>query len=151
MASVRSPFGELFSLADMGDVDGTLTAAYYLDLTGAAGCLIIQGPVDTGGDGGAGIDVIEFSRDGGISWAAATAALIKQGHAGLMAEDGSAAAIANAAMNSAGVEPTTVGAQVFSLGPFRGPVMIRCGRKTTTTAGTTWTTHAPAVAAIRIG
>ena len=149
MSSRRSPFGEYTVLATADDLDGTVDNTQVLDLTGAAGAIILAGPIGTPGT--AGIDVIEFSRDGGTTWAAATAANIKQGHAGLMAEDGSAAAAASAAMNAAGVEAVTGSAMLFSLGPVDGPFMIRCGRKTTTTSGTTWVTGAPNVAAIRIG
>ena len=147
MASIRTPLGELTTLATADDVDGTVDNSQVLDLTGAAGCIVIQ--LNTGTAGTAGIDVIEFSRDGGDNYSAATAANIGNGHAGLLLEDGSAAAAANAALQAAGVEPT--GAAVFSLGPVDGPFQIRCGRKTTTTSGTTWVNGAPAVVAIRIG
>lgn len=147
MASIRTPLGELTTLATADDLDGTTDDTQVLDLTGAAGAVIAQ--LNSGTAGTAGIDVIEFSRDGGETWKAATAANIGQGHAGLMAEDGSAAAAANAALNAAGVEPS--GAALFSLGPVDGPFEIRCGRKTTDTSGTTWVTGAPAVVAMRIG
>lgn len=147
MASERSPIGELTTLATADDLDGTTDDTQVLDLTGAAGAIIVQ--LNSGTAGTAGIDVIEFSRDGGENYKAATAANIGGGHDGLMAEDGTAAAAANAALNAAGVEPS--GASVFSLGPIDGPVQIRCGRKTTDTSGTTWVTGAPAVVALRIG
>lgn len=147
MASIRTPLGELTTLATADDVDGTTDNTQVLDLTGAAGAFVIQ--IANGTAGTAGIDVIEFSRDGGENWKAATAANIGNGHAGLMAEDGTAAAASGAALNAAGVEPT--GAAVFSLGPVDGPFEIRCGRKTTDTAGTTWVTGSPTVAAMRIG
>jgi len=149
MASKRSPFGEYTVLATADDLDGTLDNTQVLDLKGAAGALVLAGPIGTAGT--AGIDVIEFSRDGGTSWKAATAANIGNGHAGLMAEDGSAAAAAGAALNAAGVEAITGVAMLFSLGPVDGPFLIRCGRKTTDSSGTTWVTGAPNVAAIRIG
>lgn len=147
MASIRTPLGELTTLATADDLDGTTDNTQTLDVTGAAGAIILQ--IANGTAGTAGIDVIEFSRDGGDTWAAATAANLDGGHAGLQTEDGSAAATSNAALNAAGVEPT--GAAVFSLGPVAGPCLLRCGRKTTDTNGTTWVTGAPTVAAIRIG
>lgn len=147
MASSRTPLSELTTLATADDVDGTTDDTQVLDLTGAAGAFIAQ--LNSGTAGTAGIDVIEFSRDDGANYLPATAANIGNGHAGLMAEDGTKAAAANAALNAAGVEPS--GAAVFSLGPVDGPFQIRCGRKTTTTNGTTWVTGAPAVVAIRIG
>lgn len=147
MSSSRTPLGELTTLATADDVDGTLDNTQVLDLTGAAGCIVVQ--IANGTAGTAGIDVIEFSRDGGSNYQAATAANLGRGHAGLVLEDGTSAAAASAALNAAGVEPT--GAAIFSLGPIAGPVQIRCARKTTDSSGTTWVTGAPTVAAIRIG
>lgn len=147
MASHRSPIGELTTLATADDLDGTTDNTQVLDLTGAAGAIIIQR--NDGTDGTAGIDVIEFSRDGENDWAAATAANIGNSHDGLLLEDGSAAAAAGAALNAAGTEPAA--AAVFSLGPVDGPFYIRCGRKTTDTGGTTWVTGAPSVVALRLG
>lgn len=148
MASKRSPLGEYTVLATADDLDGTSDNSQVLDLTGSSGAIILAGPIGTVGT--AGIDVIQFSRDGGTTWAAATAANIGQGHAGLLAEDGSAAAASGAALNAAGVEAVTGAAMLFSLGPVDGPFMIRCSRKTGE-GGTTWVTGAPNVAAIRIG
>ena len=147
MASIRNPIGELTELATADDLDGTTDNTQTLDLTGAGGCVIVQ--LNDGTLGTAGIDVIEFSRDEGETWAAATAANLDGGHAGLMLQDGSAAAASGAALNAAGTEPAA--ASVFTLGPISGPVMIRCGRKTTDTGGTTWVTGAPSVQALRIG
>lgn len=154
MASIRTPLGELTTLAAADDVDGDATESdNWMDLTGAAGCIIMQ--LNDGTAGTAGIDVIEFSRDAvpgtdsSGNWAAATAANIGGGHPGLLLEDGSAAAAASAALNAAGVEPAA--AAVFSLGPVDGPFVIRVGRKTTDTSGTTWITGAPSVVAMRIG
>ena len=65
MASKRSPFGEYTVLATADDLDGTLDNTQVLDLKGAAGALVLAGPIGTAGT--AGIDVIEFSRDGGTS------------------------------------------------------------------------------------
>lgn len=148
MASKRSPFGEYTVLATADDLDGTSDNSQVLDLKGAAGALILAGPIGTAGT--AGIDVIQFSRDGGTTWAAATAANIGNGHKGLEAEDGSAAAATGAALNAAGVEAVTGAAMLFSLGPVDGPFLIRCSRKTGE-GGTTWVTGAPNVGAIRIG
>ena len=148
MASIRNPFGERTELAEADDVDRSENAASF-DLTGSAGCIILQ--CNDGTAGTAGIDVIEFSRDGGVTWKVATAANIGQGHAGLLLEDGSAAAAAGAALNAAGVEPTN-GAAMFSLGPVDGPFLIRVGSNTLS-SGTAedWSTGSPSVDAIRIG
>jgi hypothetical protein len=144
MTTRRNPLGELTTLAAADDLNG---AAVTMDVTGAAGVIIIQSNAGTAGT--LGVDIIEFSRDGGTQWKVATAANIGQGHSGLLLEDGTAAAASGAALNAAGVEPT--GAAIFSLGPVDGPFMIRCGRGGSGEAGTAWTTGAPAVVAIRIG
>lgn len=149
MSSLRVPVGELTTLATADDLDGTASGNQELDLTGAAGAIIIQ--VANGTAGTLGIDVIGFSVDGGENWKLATAANIGNGHAGLLAEDGSAAAAAGAALNAAGVEPT--GATVFSLGPVDGPFKIKCFRDATGALGTEtdWATGAPSVYALRLG
>ena len=148
MGTQRSPFGEYTVLATADDLDGTSDNSQMLNLKGAAGCLILAGPIGTAGT--VGIDVIQFSRDGGTTWANATATLIGQGHKGLEAEDGSGAAAPGAAMMVAGVEAVTGAAMLFSLGPVDGPFHIRCSRKTGE-GGTTWVTGAPNGGAIRIG
>lgn len=147
MASSRSPLGELTTLASADDLNGTVDNSQVLDLSGAAGAIVVQRNSGTNGTGG--IDVIEFSVDDGHSWAAATAANIGRAHAGLLLEDGSAAAQANAALNAAGAEPT--GDALFSLGPVDGPFMIRCARGGSGASGTAWVTGAPAVFAFRLG
>lgn len=146
MGSRRSPLGEATILAATDDLDGAGTT---MNVTGAAGVIIVQADSSAGADGTAGIDIIEFSRDGGSNWKVATAANIGQGHAGLLLEDGTAAVVTGAALNAAGVEP--VGAAIFSLGPVDGPFMIRCGRGGAGQAGTAWVTTAPSVTAIKIG
>lgn len=132
-------------LATADDLDGTTDGTQYLDLTGAGGCIIVAS--NSGTDGTAGIDVIEFSKDGGTTFLAATAANLGARHAGLILEDGTPAVTAAAVLNAAGTEVDAV----FSLGPTKGPFLIRVGRKTTTTTGTTWVTGAPSVVAFRIG
>jgi hypothetical protein len=147
MTTRRNPIGELFTLATADDLNGTVDGTQYLNLGGSAGCIIIQH--NNGTAGTAGVDIIEFSRDGGTNWAAATAANIGQGHLGLLDEDGSAAAVAGAAMNAAGVEPVNM--KVFSLGPVDGPFRIRCARGSAGAGGTAWVTGAPSVVALRLG
>lgn len=146
MASVRTPLGELATLADADDLDGTVDGTQDLDLTGAAGCIIVAQNIGT--DGTAGQDVIEISRDDGETFLAATADNIGQGHDGLMLEDGAAAAAVDAELNAtAGTEVNAV----FSLGPLDGPAVIRCARGGTGAGGIAWVTGAPEVVAIRIG
>lgn len=146
MSTLRSPIGELAVLAEADDVDRSENTT--LDLTGASACIILQ--VNDGTDGTAGIDVIEFSRDGGVTWQVATAALIGQGHAGLTLEDGTAAAAADGILNAADVEPA--GCALFSLGPVDGPFMVRAGSETAESAGAVdWVDGSPSIIAIRIG
>jgi hypothetical protein len=146
MASIRTPLSELTTLAAADDLNGGTAT---LDLTGSAGALVIQRNDGTAGT--VGVDVIEFSTDGGTTWADATAANIGQGHLGLLAEDGSKAAATNAALNAAGVEPSACA--VFSLGPVSGPFEIRCSRGGTGASSNSaaWTTGAPSVVAFKIG
>lgn len=145
MASIRAPLAAQVTLATKDDLDGTIDGSQYLDVSGDEIVVIEQRNDGTAGT--AGIDVVEFSRDG-VNFLAATAANIKGGHAGLLKADGTAAA--SAALNAAGVEPTTMGAMFF-LGPIGGPCKIRLARLTTTTSGTTWVTGAPSVVANRVG
>ena len=148
MASRRNPRAALFTLEAANDLDGVQDETRTLDLTGSGGCVILAGPIGT--DGTAGIDVIMFSRDGGITYKAATAANIGNGHGGL--RDSTGAAVTGAAMNAAGVEAVTAAAMVFTLGPVDGPFRIKCNRKTGdfSDGGTTWVTGAPNVSALRI-
>lgn len=146
MASIRAKIAAATELATADDVDGTTDNTQVLDLAGAAGAVIVQ--INNGTAGTAGIDVIEFSRDGGTTWNAATAAKIGNGHKGLL-KGSDRTAVTNAALNAAGAEPS--GAAVFVLGATDGPFLIRCGRKTTDTNGTTWVTGAPTVNAYRVG
>lgn len=145
MASIHATFGELFTLATADDLNGTSDGTQYLDITGASAVIVAQ--LNSGTAGTAGIDIIEVSTDGGTTWAAATAATIGQGHAGLLLEDGSKAAASGAALNAAGVEPG--GAAIFSLAGVPGPAKIRCSRGAAGT-GTAWVTGAPAVVALRL-
>lgn len=124
-------------LAVADDLDGTDELSVDLDLTGAGGCIIIQ--QNNGTAGTTGIDLIQFSKDGGSTWAAATAANLGNRHLGLLTDAGEV--VSGAALNAAGTE----GDAVFVLGPTKGPFMIRVSR------ATAWTTGAPTVVAYRIG
>lgn len=148
MASIRK-FGAITTLATKDDLDGTVDNSQVLDITGSAFGAII-GVINIGTAGTAGIDVVEFSRDGGTTWKAATAANIGKGHKGLLKFSDNTA-VASAALEAAGVEPTTAALTLFYLPPVDGQCKIRIGRLTTTTSGTTWVTGAPEVFAVRIG
>jgi len=145
MSSRRNAIGASTTLATADDLDGTVDNSQVLSLKGGAGAVILQ--LNNGTNGTAGIDVIEYSRDGGTTYKAATAANIGNGHGGLRTSAGTA--VASAALNAAGAEPA--GAAIFFLAPMDGVVQIRCARLTTTTNGTTWVTGSPQVIAFRMG
>lgn len=130
------------SLADADDLDGTTDNTQAYDVTGVKRLLIAQ--IDAGTPGTAGIDVIEISKDGGTTWSADTTLLA------LASDDNTGTVVTSAALNAAGIEPTGKVA-IFKSGPHEGPTYIRCGRKTTTTGGTTWVTGAPSVILIKVG
>jgi hypothetical protein len=131
------------TLATADDLDGTVDGSQYLTVPRGARVIILQ--VSNGTLGTAGIDVIEVSQGGGAFYADPTLILAS-------GADQGGALIANGALNAAGVEPVTPnnGAAVWKSGPFAQTTVMRCGRKTTTTGGTTWVTGAPSVYAILI-
>lgn len=138
--SIFSNIAVPFTLATADDVDGTTDGTQYLSLTPRQRAIILQ--VNDGTDGTLGIDVVERSVDGGSFEADPTLQLIDTA-------DKPGAAIALAALNEAGTEPTHYAA--FKSGPHGRHVRLRLARKTTTTTGTTWATGAPSVLAIVIG
>jgi hypothetical protein len=139
--SIRAAVSKNEVLATADDLDGTTDNTQAYDVTGVDRLVIVQ--VNNGTLGTAGIDVVEYSKDGGVTWSAATDVLA------VASDDSTGTAVANGALNAAGVEPT--GAAVFKCGPFEGPTAVRIGRKTTDTTGTTWVTGAPTVYAFAIG
>jgi len=139
--SARGAIAAQVTLATADDLDGTLDGTQYLDASGANAVVIAQ--INSGTAGTAGIDVIEESHDGGTTWEDCDTLLL------LSADPFTGTIVADGALNVAGVEPS--GAALFKAGPFNGPTKLRCGRKTTDSAGTTWVTGAPAVVAARIG
>lgn len=145
MASIRAPLIARVQLAKADDLDGSDVASLAIDVSGDEALVIVQSNDGTAGT--AGIDVVEFTRDG-VNWNAATAAKIGGAHLGLL-KGSDLTAVTNAALNAAGVEP--VNSAVFLLGPLGGPAKVRIGRKTTSTNGTTWVTGAPVVYGYRIG
>lgn len=130
-------------LAVADDVTGSAATALAIDVSGATRCIVYQD--NNGTAGTAGIDIVEISKDGGTTWAADTTVLP------ITANDSTGTIQAAGALNAAGVEPTTVVTSLFKTGPYEGPTLMRVGRKTTTTTGTTWVTGAPSVSVIVIG
>lgn len=130
------------SLADAGDLDGTQDGSQHRDVSGATRVLIVQ--INNGTDGTAGIDLIEISHDGGVTWAVDDTILA------LASDDATGTTLTNAILNVAGTEP--LGVAIFKSGPHAGPTMIRCTRRASTNANSAaWVTGAPTVSAITIG
>ena len=135
--SLICPFSEDFELAEADDIDRS-EGTSGVDITGASRLLIIQ--VADGTAGTAGIDVIEYSYDGGYEWSTADDLV-----ALYSADD--ATALTGGALNAAGVEPT--GLAVFKGGPYVGPVKVRVAPASG--SSTAWVTGAPSVDAIVVG
>lgn len=138
-------------LATADDVDGTVDNTQAFDVTGCSRIIVYQ--VHDGTAGTAGIDVVEISKDGGVSWSPDTTLLLDT------ANDATGTIAVGGVMNAAGVD--TVGGYTYKSGPHEGPTAIRIGRKTTTedafpfpkaqTSGTTWVTGAPTVKCMTVG
>ena len=129
------------TLATADDLNGTVNNTQAYDITGYERVVIIQR--NTGTAGTVGIDVVEYSKDGGVTWAAATDVLA------LASDDAEGTFLVGGALNAAGVEPTDH-AQ-FKAGPFSGPTAIRIARGGTGAGGAAWVTGAPAVQLFGIG
>ena len=139
--SIRCQIPAAVTLATADDLDGTTDNTQAYEVGGLERCLILQ--VNDGTLGTAGIDVIEISKDGGTTWSADDTLLA------IASNDLTGTIEASGALNAAGVEPTLYA--LFKSGPHEGPTKMRCGRKTTTTGGTTWVTGAPTVLLVKIG
>jgi hypothetical protein len=149
--SNRTAISIAATLATADDVDGTVDNTQAFDVTGASRLIVYQ--VHDGTAGTAGIDVVEISKDGGVTWSPDSTLLLDT------ANDATGTIAVGGAMNAAGVD--TVGGYTFKSGPHEGPTAIRVGRKTTSedaapypqaqTGGTTWTTGAPTVKVMAIG
>lgn len=132
----------IVTLATADDLDGTLDATQYLTVRHGDRVIIIQ--MSNGTLGTAGIDVIEVSFDGGANFILDPTLVLVSG--------GDKAGTLVSALNAAGVEAVTPdnGAAIWKSGPFTRTVIMRCGRKTTSSGGTTWVTGAPTVYAILV-
>lgn len=127
------------TLAAADDLNGDTTT---LDVSGCARVLVIQH--NNGTAGTTGIDTIEVSKDGGMTWAADDTILA------LASDDNTGTVLTNGVLNAAGVEPVNMA--VFKSGPHAGPTLMRCSRLVTQDADSAaWTTGAPSVIAIKVG
>lgn len=133
--SMRSLVSREFTLATADDVDGTTDNTQAADVTGASRVIIFQ--KNNGTAGTLGIDVVQYSHDGGNTWAAADDVLA------IDSNDVSGTVLAGGALNAAGTEPSLVAA--FKCGPFNGPTAIRIDRSTN------WATGAPTVTCVAVG
>lgn len=151
--SLVCPIGIPVTLATADDLDGVQDLTKSFDVTDAKRVLIWQ--IDNGSSGGAGIDCVEISHDGGTQWYAdgtnglpATGLLVS-------ADDDAGTVLTAGTLNVAGDEPATAVAGLFKFGPFEGPTLIRIGRDTSNRGaggtGTDWTSGAPTVLMIPIG
>lgn len=141
--SNRSPINStLLVLASADDLNGTSDNTQAYDITGADRVIIAQH--NNGTAGTLGIDVVEYSKDGGKSWASAEDVLA------LASNDAEGTFLVSGVLNAAGVEPS--GIAYFKAGPFSGPTAIRVTRNVSyNAASAAWATGAPSVHAIVIG
>jgi hypothetical protein len=138
--SIRAPISREAVLATADDLNGTGDNTQAYDISGADRVIIVQD--NSGTAGTAGIDVVEISKDGGLTWAAATDVLAVDSH------DSTGTVLVAGALNAAGVEPTRTA--LFKAGPYSGKTAIRCSRGAAGT-GTAWVTGAPKVSMHLLG
>jgi hypothetical protein len=132
------PAGTTLATAD--DLDGVQDGSQNFDVTGCTRVIIFQH--NNGTAGTTGIDVIEVSHDGGITWAADPTLLA------LASNDSTGTVVTT--LNAAGIEPVNVA--LWKAGPYEGPSLLRCSRLSTQNAASAaWTSGAPTVIGIRVG
>jgi len=140
--SIRAAISKSATLAATDDLNGTSDNTQAFVVTGGDRLIIAQ--INNGANGSAGIDVVEYSVDGGKTWAAATDVLA------LGSDDATGTVLANGVLNVAGTEPT--GAALFKAGPFEGPTAVRITRNVSYNANSAaWVTGAPAVICALVG
>lgn len=138
--NIFSTIGTPFTLASADDLDGTVDGTQYLALKPRQRAVIIQ--QDDGTLGTAGVDVVERSVGGGAWHIDPTLMLFATA-------DKPGSAVAGAALNAAGVEPTDFAG--FKSGPHGKHVRLRLARGGSGAGGTAWVTGAPSVKALVIG
>jgi len=140
--SIRTAISKTATLATANDLDGTSDNTQAFVVGGGDRLIIAQ--INNGTDGTAGKDVVEYSVDGGKTWASATDVLA------LASDDFSGTAITNGVLNVAGTEPS--GAALFKAGPFEGPTAVRITRNVSQNASSAaWVTGAPTVICALVG
>lgn len=143
--SIRARVNNTFVLAAVDDLNGVQDATKDLDVSGSERVIILQ--VSEAADNAAGLDVIEISKDGGVTWFADPTLLPGS-------EDDITGTVAtNGGLNVAGTEPALGAVAMFKSGPHTGPTKMRCKRDGADSAAASiaWTTGAPGVHAIIVG
>lgn len=130
-----------FTAATADDLNGTVDGTQAVNVSGCKKVLILQ--VNDGTAGTLGVDVIERSFDGGVTWSADDTVLP------VAQNDTTGTVQASGALNSAGTEPTLYAA--FTAGPWDGPTYLRVARGGSGASGTAWTTGAPSVLFVLFG
>jgi hypothetical protein len=142
--SRRNPISITATLATADDLNGTSDNTQAFDITGVSRIIIEQ--VNNGTAGTLGIDVIEYSFDGGSNWSVADDLVPDT------ANDFTGTHLTTGILNAAGTEPATDLIARWAGGPKPGPWAVRCIRNTSVNAAAVdWTTGAPSVYLIAIG
>jgi hypothetical protein len=140
--SIRAAISKTAVLATADDLNGTSDNTQAFDVTSGDRLIIAQ--LNSGTAGTAGIDVVEYSDDGGKTWSAATDLLA------IGSDDATGSVVTGGILNAAGVEPS--GAAIWKAGPFEGPHAVRVTRNVSTNAtSAAWVTGAPAVVCVLVG
>ena len=140
--SIRAAISKAATLATSNDLDGTSDNTQAFNVAGGDRLIIAQ--IANGTAGTAGIDVVEYSVDGGKTWTGADDLLAIASH------DATGTLVDNGVLNAAGTEPT--GAALWKAGPFEGPHLVRCVRNASTNAlSAAWVTGAPTVLCVLVG
>jgi len=140
--SIRAAISKAATLATADDLNGTSNNTQAFNVAGGDRLVIAQ--IANGTAGTAGIDVVEYSKDGGLTWAAADDILAFASH------DATGTVVDGGILNAAGVEPT--GAALWKAGPFEGPTAVRVTRNVSVNAtSAAWVTGAPTVLCVLVG
>ena len=143
--SVRNAVSAATTLALANELSGSLVRT--LDVSGKV-AIVVQEAVGTTGTGG--VDVIEISHDGGITWTPDNTLLplANSWFTGTLANEETADVPGS--LNVAGADVILAG--VFKGGPYTGPSLMRVARAVANSPlSILWGTAAPLVYAVAIG
>ena len=140
--SIRAAISKAATLATADDLNGTSDNTQAFNVAGGDRLIVAQ--INNGAAGTAGIDVLEYSHDGGKTWTGADDLLAIASH------DATGTLVDNGILNAAGTEPT--GAALWKVGPFEGPTAVRVTRNASVNAASAaWVTGAPTVLCVLVG